>query len=977
VADVIGFVISAKNNASAVLNQVNRDISNLEKHSNNTNPLMKVAVGLGAVAASYAGLTILKETTDAIYEMGEAGANVERIAEGFNTLAASYGTSGTAIMRAIDSVTQGTLSQKTIMQQANNALLLGVADTADEFNTLAKIAQTRGRAMGISMEYAFESIVKGVGRLSPLILDNLGIVINADQTYARFAKTLGVTADQLTEAQKRQALLNALKVEVANWDASAVLDTAAAYEKWGVSVENAKYKLGAWLNEVLKIPEALNNASLQLDAFAGQIADPSGYDTQIATIRAYNAELQKAYAEQARIQSETNPVSKAIGELSLPYIEATIQRYTQIIAEANQKAGDLNQTTLELGRTQVLLGGSTMNAAQQMAWMDAQLALVSDQIERYAKAAGVSKDAAAAWAQGMIDSAGSAQAAIPMINQLVGSMEAAAERMASIQGLIKGAIGSLASIGAEAYRNSGYNPEVLTMIGDAEMATNAVYQNLYNSGVEGAQLNALMTEFTDNAYGGLTAINETANAINKASGGSGGGGVKQLTAEFQNLRGIIEGLFSGSLGDVGANVADFLPREDAVNEPARRIASVMVEGFDSEWVGYFKDTFPILWKDYMGRSGGDVKNAAALLLKDFQNGLRPELIDKEKMKEIAKRMFFVDQQTKQIIDDVAKELAAELGISVEEAKGYAGGASGSAAKKIVSQEEINKIKSMLTFQPTWNWGAVGGGSNPLIESGKAAGVLGEDGKFTVDVKFAVDCSELAICVGKTVNLTAKITTIDFDKPGLETFIATTFGPIGLTAKLFLLDTGLDDLKLSLSNTILDVSVVPVVNYTDWETYKTSATETLNAITFLPKAKSDTESMTLALADFKGAMANSLIEPTYWTSVTQYISGTFATKVAENNVLFSNIGLIVGAYMFSGFVAYGLGEKLAGEINRQLLEARTTFESGATTAGKSWGDSFLKTVGENVPFELLLILTDLITPEVIKRVKDKNSRGESE
>ena len=70
---------------------------------------------------------------------------------------------------SIEAVTQGTLSQQTIMQQANNAMLLGVADTADEFSTLAKIAVDRGRAMGISMEYAFESIVKV---LTPLTSDS-------------------------------------------------------------------------------------------------------------------------------------------------------------------------------------------------------------------------------------------------------------------------------------------------------------------------------------------------------------------------------------------------------------------------------------------------------------------------------------------------------------------------------------------------------------------------------------------------------------------------------------------------------------------------------------------------------------------------------------------------------------------------------------------------------------------------------------
>ena len=37
--------------------------------------------------------------------------------------------------------------------------------------------QVRGRAMGLSTTQAFGDIVTGIGRMSPLILDNLGICL--------------------------------------------------------------------------------------------------------------------------------------------------------------------------------------------------------------------------------------------------------------------------------------------------------------------------------------------------------------------------------------------------------------------------------------------------------------------------------------------------------------------------------------------------------------------------------------------------------------------------------------------------------------------------------------------------------------------------------------------------------------------------------------------------------------------------------
>ena len=204
---IIQLVLDAKNNASPALKQVAGDLQKLDKSIGTLNKLATLDLGLTGLQAA---LSTIQQIGQAVAETSQAGAGFERLAGSFENLAASQGTVGQSILSSIEAVTQGTLSQQTIMQQANNAMLLGVADTADEFSTLAKIAVDRGRAMGISMEYAFESIVKGVGRLSPLILDNLGIVLDADKTYGEYAKSIGKTADALTDAEKRAALLNRL-----------------------------------------------------------------------------------------------------------------------------------------------------------------------------------------------------------------------------------------------------------------------------------------------------------------------------------------------------------------------------------------------------------------------------------------------------------------------------------------------------------------------------------------------------------------------------------------------------------------------------------------------------------------------------------------------------------------------------------------------------------------------------------------------
>jgi hypothetical protein len=85
------------------------------------------------------------------------------------------------------------------MLSANKAMSLGVADSTDEFTTLMEIARVKAKNMGLSTTQAFNDIVTGLGRSSPLILDNLGITINATEAQEEYAKALGKTASELTE----------------------------------------------------------------------------------------------------------------------------------------------------------------------------------------------------------------------------------------------------------------------------------------------------------------------------------------------------------------------------------------------------------------------------------------------------------------------------------------------------------------------------------------------------------------------------------------------------------------------------------------------------------------------------------------------------------------------------------------------------------------------------------------------------------
>jgi len=133
---------------------------------------------------------------------------VESMGRAFGTLVGS--TEGTrASLEKLKNATNDTMSEFDLFQQANNAMVLGVSKNSDEMAEMFDIAQRLGRALGRDTASSVESLVTGIGRQSRLMLDNIGIIVKADEAYESYAKKLGINVEQLTDAEKKQAFLTA------------------------------------------------------------------------------------------------------------------------------------------------------------------------------------------------------------------------------------------------------------------------------------------------------------------------------------------------------------------------------------------------------------------------------------------------------------------------------------------------------------------------------------------------------------------------------------------------------------------------------------------------------------------------------------------------------------------------------------------------------------------------------------------------
>lgn len=230
--------------------------------------LERVMQKLGAVAA---GVLTMK-TVQAGVELARTAAKADQLAQRFGFLANISGQSADAMLSALQRASRGHIANTDLMFAANRAMLLGVADTIDEMEALMRVAGARAGAMGMSLTQAFDDLVVGIGRLSPRILDNLGLILDANTVYTNYGATIGKTADQLNEAERRQAFYNAVidqSRELVEQHTSAGVSAAGRFQQLETAADNARVALGRVFSQ--DVTEGATNITTWLDVITRKL----------------------------------------------------------------------------------------------------------------------------------------------------------------------------------------------------------------------------------------------------------------------------------------------------------------------------------------------------------------------------------------------------------------------------------------------------------------------------------------------------------------------------------------------------------------------------------------------------------------------------------------------------------------------------------------------------------------------------------
>lgn len=246
--------------AGSVVTKFKADVTDFSKGvSNAKKGIGDFAKGV-ATQAAIAGAAIAGVGAVATKFAVDAG-RFEQIKESFQKMTDSTSYQADVFINKVKNSTSGLLTQQDVMQNSVRALALigkdsfeSVGGFQDNFVKMAGYAQKAAQAMGQDMGYMFDSLVTGVGRASPMILDNLGITVKQSEAYEMMAESLGKEVDELTTTEQKTAILNLTMQKLGDTYGNVETDTsnvAVTTDQLKVKFADMKLELGKRLAPVM------------------------------------------------------------------------------------------------------------------------------------------------------------------------------------------------------------------------------------------------------------------------------------------------------------------------------------------------------------------------------------------------------------------------------------------------------------------------------------------------------------------------------------------------------------------------------------------------------------------------------------------------------------------------------------------------------------------------------------------------------
>lgn len=240
----------------------------------------------------------LKNVAGALAQLPFEAEKIKAINSQFEVLAETAGISADVLKNQLVGSAAGLIDDTDLIAAANKAIV-SLGSTASEIPKVMELARKATSVFGGDVVQNFEAINSAIASGSTRALRQFGIIVDSQSVYEKYAKSIGFAANQLTETEKQQALLNAVldkgNKTLGNIDESAQKNTKSFKELYVIVKQIGEVAILSFdnsaspaVNKFLQL--AISAANQFKTLFVASVG--SGAEQSAAKIKLLNADLE-------------------------------------------------------------------------------------------------------------------------------------------------------------------------------------------------------------------------------------------------------------------------------------------------------------------------------------------------------------------------------------------------------------------------------------------------------------------------------------------------------------------------------------------------------------------------------------------------------------------------------------------------------------------------------------------------------------
>jgi hypothetical protein len=196
------------------------------------------AQGLGGLVRLYATYAANVFAVSAAFTALSNAADTANLIKGMNQIGAASGVALGTLSKRLVEVTDGAISMREAMETVTKGISSGMS--TNQILEIGNVAKKASQALGVDMTDAVSRLSRGITKLEPELLDELGIFTRIDPAVQKYAQSIGRAANSLSDFERRQAFAIAV-LEEGNEKFGAIELDANPYAKFLATLKDVGF----------------------------------------------------------------------------------------------------------------------------------------------------------------------------------------------------------------------------------------------------------------------------------------------------------------------------------------------------------------------------------------------------------------------------------------------------------------------------------------------------------------------------------------------------------------------------------------------------------------------------------------------------------------------------------------------------------------------------------------------------------------